>query len=234
MDSSPVSPKSSASKVDAGTTQASTASSSSARGSASTAGRSASGRVERRPLSVTILADTVRVVVFLVAVAIGAVSVTHLEGSTATIAATAAASAATGDWGYPLMGVYSKGRGSGYHPVPNCGLCSRYHRGYDMIQACGATVHAAGPGDVITAGASGGLGNAVRIDHGDGLVTIYGHMQWNSIVVSVGQHVTAGVPLGAEGTTGVSTGCHLHFEIQKDGTPVNPEIFMASIGLPLL
>ena len=90
-----------------------------------------------------------------------------------------------------------------------------------MAQGCGATIYAAGPGEVITAGSYQGYGNTVRIDHGDEIVTLYGHMQWDSLRVSVGQQVTAGTPLGAEGNTGKSFGCHLHFEVRKSGTPVD-------------
>lgn len=141
--------------------------------------------------------------------------------------------AVTGEWGYPLAGGYSKGRGFGYNPVNGCSYCSTDHQGYDMAQGCGATVYAAGPGEVITAGTYQGYGNTVRIDHGDGIVTLYGHMQWDSLRVSVGQQVTAGTPLGAEGNTGKSFGCHLHFELRKSGTPVDPQPFMAALGLPL-
>ncbi|WP_169748708.1 M23 family metallopeptidase [Microbacterium trichothecenolyticum] len=140
---------------------------------------------------------------------------------------------ASGEWAFPLAGFYSKGRGFGYNPVHGCGYCSTNHQGYDMAQGCGATIYAAGPGRVITAGSWQGYGNTVRIDHGDALVTLYGHMQWGSLRVSVGDQVTSGTPLGAEGNTGKSFGCHLHFEVQKSGTPVAPEPFMASQGLQL-
>ncbi|WP_292836788.1 M23 family metallopeptidase [Microbacterium sp.] len=143
------------------------------------------------------------------------------------------APAVNGDWGYPLAGDYSKGRGFGYNPVIGCGYCSTNHQGYDMAQGCGATIYAAGPGRVITAGTYQGYGNAVRIDHGNEIVTLYGHMQWDSLRVSVGQQVEAGTPIGAEGNTGKSFGCHLHFEVRKSGTPVPPEPFMAALGLPL-
>jgi murein DD-endopeptidase MepM/ murein hydrolase activator NlpD len=86
---------------------------------------------------------------------------------------------------------------------------------------------------VITAGAYQGYGNAVLIDHGGGLITLYGHMQWGSLRVAVSQSVTAGTPLGAEGNTGKSFGCHLHFEVRKSGTAVDPQPFMAGLGLPL-
>jgi murein DD-endopeptidase MepM/ murein hydrolase activator NlpD len=102
-----------------------------------------------------------------------------------------------------------------------------------MAQGCGSTIFAAGPGTVITAGEFYGWGNTVRVNHGDGLITLYGHMQWNSLRVTVGDAVTAGTPLGAEGNTGRSFGCHLHFEVQRDGIAVDPQPFMAALGLPL-
>lgn len=141
--------------------------------------------------------------------------------------------AANGDWGYPLAGSYSKGRGFGYNPVIGCSYCSTNHHGYDMAQECSAAIYAAGPGRVITAGSYYGWGNTVRIDHGDSLVTLYGHMQWKSIRVFVGDTVTAGTELGAEGNTGASFGCHLHYEVQRAGIAIDPQPFMAALGLPL-
>lgn len=142
--------------------------------------------------------------------------------------------AVKGEWGYPLAGAYTKGRGFGYGPVVGCSYCPAQHRGYDMAQECGSTIYAAGPGNVITAGVYLDYGNTVRIDHGDGLVTIYGHMQWNSIRVAVGNPVTAGTALGAEGNTGRSFGCHLHFEVRENDVRLDPQPFMAARGLPLI
>lgn len=153
--------------------------------------------------------------------------------ATAELVDQATVPGAVGDWGYPLSGGYVKGRGFGHNPVVGCGFCSVNHKGYDMAQGCGSTIYAAGSGTVITAGNLGGWGNTVRIDHGDELVTLYGHMQWSSLRVAVGDNVTAGTPLGTEGNTGRSFGCHLHFEVQKSGTPVDPHPFMAALGLPL-
>jgi murein DD-endopeptidase MepM/ murein hydrolase activator NlpD len=164
---------------------------------------------------------------------------TPLLAVPAVLAGQSAASAVSGhptvvgEWGYPLAGGYFKGRGFGYHPVEGCAYCSKDHKGYDMSQACSSTIYAAGPGTVILAGAWGSFGNAVEIDHGGGVDTIYGHMMWNSLLVQPGTKVVAGTPLGLEGTTGVSTGCHLHFEVRVNGTQVDPEPFMADRGLPL-
>ncbi len=138
-----------------------------------------------------------------------------------------------GEWGYPLAGDYFKSDGFGWRSVEDCAYCSSDHKGYDMSQGCGATIYSAGPGTVIRAGAWGGYGNAVQVDHGGGVTTIYGHFMWDSLLVPAGTPVVAGTPLGLEGTTGMSTGCHLHFEIRLDGTPVDPEPFMAARGLPL-
>lgn len=140
---------------------------------------------------------------------------------------------ANGDWGYPLSGDYSKGRGYGYNPVNGCSYCSTNHKGYDMAQGCGSTVYAASAGIVITAGSHYGWGNTVRIDHGSGVETLYGHMQWGSIRVSVGQQIATGTSLGAEGNTGRSFGCHLHYEVRQDGVAIDPQPFMAALGLPL-
>lgn len=141
---------------------------------------------------------------------------------------------ASGEWGMPLAGVYTKGRGFGYFPVAGCALCKAQHRGYDMSTFCGDTVFAAGPGTVIVAGSYADYGNAVVIDHGNGLQTVYGHMMWGSLQVQQGDPVTAGTPIGREGTTGVSTGCHLHYELRNHGVRVDPAPFMASLGLPLI
>jgi murein DD-endopeptidase MepM/ murein hydrolase activator NlpD len=72
----------------------------------------------------------------------------------------------------------------------------------------------------VSAGPNGGYGNATVINHGGGLATLYGHQ--SSIVVSVGQIIEQGQLIGYVGSTGKSTGCHLHFEVRVGGNPVNP------------
>ena len=76
----------------------------------------------------------------------------------------------------------------------------------------------------------GGYGNMVEIDHGNGLATRYGHM--SEILVEEGQEVKAGAVLGRLGSTGRSTGPHLHYEVRVDGEPVDPERFLQA-GAPL-
>jgi murein DD-endopeptidase MepM/ murein hydrolase activator NlpD len=72
----------------------------------------------------------------------------------------------------------------------------------------------------------GGYGNLVELDHGKGIATRYGHM--SAVLVSAGQHVTRGQQIGRMGSTGRSTGSHLHYEVRIDGRPVNPIPFMKS------
>ena len=71
---------------------------------------------------------------------------------------------------------------------------------------------------------SGGYGNLVELDHGRGIATRYGHM--SAILVQAGQHIMRGQQIGRMGSTGRSTGCHLHYEVRIDGRPVNPVPFM--------
>ncbi|MFK4805031.1 M23 family metallopeptidase [Microbacterium sp. ZW CA_36] len=189
-------------------------------------------RTGRKILAGALIGFTV-VIAFLVTPLIAVPFAIAGSASAGTVTQVDAAPQVSGEWGLPLAGGYSKGRGFGYNPVQGCGYCSTNHQGYDMAQGCGATVFAAGPGEVITAGSYQGYGNTVRINHGGEIVTLYGHMQWESLRVSLGQQVIAGTPLGAEGNTGKSFGCHLHFEVRKSGTAVAPEPFMAGLGLPL-
>ncbi len=101
----------------------------------------------------------------------------------------------------------------------------RSTRGSTSGRSCGTPIKAAGTGVVISAGFNGGgYGNMTLINHGDGLSTLYGHQ--SSIIVSVGQSVTQGQVIGYVGSTGKSTGCHLHFEVRVSGTPVDPSGYL--------
>jgi murein DD-endopeptidase MepM/ murein hydrolase activator NlpD len=108
----------------------------------------------------------------------------------------------------------------GYRTDPITGATA-FHAGIDFGAPCGTPIKAAGTGVVITAGFnSGGYGNMTLINHGNGLSTLYGHQ--SSIIVSAGQSVTQGQVIGYVGSTGKSTGCHLHFEVRVGGNPVDP------------
>jgi murein DD-endopeptidase MepM/ murein hydrolase activator NlpD len=96
----------------------------------------------------------------------------------------------------------------------------RMHEGIDLGAPSGSPIAAAAPGTVIYAGWLGGYGNLVVIDHGGGLATAYGHQ--SRIAVGVGQHVEQGETIGYVGSTGHSTGPHLHFEVRLNGQPADP------------
>jgi murein DD-endopeptidase MepM/ murein hydrolase activator NlpD len=96
----------------------------------------------------------------------------------------------------------------------------RLHAGVDIAASQGTPIKAAGDGVVKMAGWNGGYGNFTLIDHGGGLATGYGHQ--SRIAVSIGQHVSTGQVIGYVGSTGASTGPHLHWEVRVNGTPVDP------------
>ncbi len=100
------------------------------------------------------------------------------------------------------------------------------HTGIDIRGEVGESVHATAAGKITIAGWDGGYGNLVEIDHGNGLATRYGHL--SQIDVRVGDDVRIGQVIGRIGSTGRSTGPHLHYETRIDGTPVNPEKFLAA------
>jgi murein DD-endopeptidase MepM/ murein hydrolase activator NlpD len=101
------------------------------------------------------------------------------------------------------------------------------HPGIDLAGAFGTPIFATAEGTVLRAGwNSGGYGNMVEIDHGRGIITRYGHM--SAVLVHAGDRVTRGEQVGRMGSTGRSTGNHLHYEVRIDGRPVNPIPFMKS------
>jgi len=97
---------------------------------------------------------------------------------------------------------------------------AKFHKGVDLAAPAGTPVVAALPGKVISAGYESGYGNVVLVEHEDGLRTRYGHLA--SINVKAGEKVDSENPLGTVGSTGRSTGAHLHFEVIRMGKPVNP------------
>jgi murein DD-endopeptidase MepM/ murein hydrolase activator NlpD len=102
-----------------------------------------------------------------------------------------------------------------------------FHPGIDLAAPSGTPVYATADGTVLRAGwNSGGYGNLIEIDHGRGIITRYGHL--SAIQISAGAHVTRGQQIGRVGSTGRSTGNHLHYEVRIDNSPVNPIPFMRS------
>jgi len=99
----------------------------------------------------------------------------------------------------------------------------RFHHGIDIAARQGTPVYPAAPGRVIFSGERGGYGNMVEVLHGNGYVTRYGHNQKN--LVKEGDRVDISSPIAYVGSTGRSTGPHLHFEVLKAGTAINPDTF---------
>nr|WP_315030981.1 M23 family metallopeptidase [uncultured Chryseobacterium sp.] len=100
----------------------------------------------------------------------------------------------------------------------------QFHKGLDIAVAYGSDVRAAAAGTVIFSGEKGGYGNCVIISHGNGLATLYGHL--SQLVSKVNDKVKVGQVIAKSGNTGRSTGPHLHYEVHKNNTPVNPKLFM--------
>lgn len=107
----------------------------------------------------------------------------------------------------------------GYRVAPTAGA-STYHQGIDIAGSYGDPIYAAASGTVTQAGYNSGCGNYVTISHGNGLYTVYMHC--SKLYVSSGQSVSQGQTIAAEGSTGISTGPHLHFSVIVNGTYVNP------------
>jgi murein DD-endopeptidase MepM/ murein hydrolase activator NlpD len=117
----------------------------------------------------------------------------------------------------PVAGSITSYFGYRYHPILHF---TRFHAGLDIGASWGSPIVAAADGQVAAAGWAGGYGREVRIAHGDGLMTLYGHM--SEIVAQPGSYVHAGQLIGYVGSSGLSTGPHLHFEVRQNGAPVNP------------
>jgi murein DD-endopeptidase MepM/ murein hydrolase activator NlpD len=122
-----------------------------------------------------------------------------------------------GRFSRPIGGPITSGFGMRYHPILHR---VKLHTGVDFGAGYGTTIHAAADGVVIGCSYLRGYGNTVILDHGGGISTVYGHC--SRIMVAQGVRVRRGQPIAAVGSTGYSTGPHLHFEVRKNGTPVNP------------
>jgi murein DD-endopeptidase MepM/ murein hydrolase activator NlpD len=123
----------------------------------------------------------------------------------------------TGQFSFPSDGRLTSGFGQRVHPILGY---RRFHAGIDFGSSHGSPIRAADTGRVIYAGWYGGYGRSIIVDHGDNLTTLYAHA--SQLYVSEGQTVQKGQAIAAVGSTGLSTGPHLHFEVRVNGSPVNP------------
>ncbi|MEU2508738.1 LysM peptidoglycan-binding domain-containing M23 family metallopeptidase [Streptomyces sp. NPDC007863] len=154
---------------------------------------------------------------------------TRASRSAERAAAPAAAAPAASGWVAPVSGgVSTPYRASGSM------WSSGYHTGADFIASSGTTVRAVGAGTVVSAGWSGAYGNEVVIKHADGNYSQYAHL--SSLAVSAGQSVSGGQQIGLSGSTGNSTGPHLHFEIRTSpsyGADIDPLAYLRQHGVSI-
>jgi murein DD-endopeptidase MepM/ murein hydrolase activator NlpD len=151
---------------------------------------------------------------------------------TGALACTASSPAAisTDGWTRPAVGPVTSKYGMRVHPITGE---YKLHSGTDLGAACDSPIYAAAPGVVVQAGAAGGYGNLITIDHGSGVVSRYGHMYNNGVLAHVGDQVNAGRQIARVGSNGYATGCHLHFEIRLNNTFTDPVPWMSQHGAPL-
>ena len=128
-----------------------------------------------------------------------------------------------GKFGFPLTSYTRISSPYGYRPHPITGT-NKLHTGIDYAAPYGTSILAAEAGVVLTAGWNSGYGYCVTINHGGGYVTLYGHC--SSLLVSAGQKVTRGQTIARVGSTGNSTGNHLHFEVRINGSTVDPSGYL--------
>jgi murein DD-endopeptidase MepM/ murein hydrolase activator NlpD len=127
--------------------------------------------------------------------------------------------------GLPVHGRLTSGFGERFHPILGY---RRFHAGLDLAASAGTPIVAAADGRVVGAGWRGGYGQEVQISHAGGVDTLYGHM--SRIAAHAGELVHKGQVIGYVGSTGLSTGPHLHFEVTKNGRPINPTTVKLSGG----
>lgn len=133
-------------------------------------------------------------------------------------------------WARPSSGYISSAFGNRIHPIYGS---VRFHAGIDLATPCGRGVYAARDGYVSYSGWLGTFGNFIRLNHEDGVTTGYAHLQNGSLYVSMGQQVQTGQLIALIGSTGGSTGCHLHYETRVDREPRDPFDFMSRRGVRL-
>ena len=132
-------------------------------------------------------------------------------------------------WAQPAKGPMTSNYGPRKSPG---GIGSTWHRGIDFGGGgCDGPIWAANAGTVVKAGPAQGVGNQIVIEHGEGITTTYGHMYTPGVLVRTGDVVKAGQQIGKVGSDENSTGCHLHFGVLRGDQFVDPEAFLAQVGI---
>lgn len=134
-------------------------------------------------------------------------------------------------WTKPVNATVSDGYGPRQSVWTGYGWSSSYHRGLDFSAGCGQSQYAASGGTISYVGWNGGYGYHIQINHGGGIVSTYSHIRSGGMLVRYGQAVAPGQLIAYTGTTGTSTGCHLHFEIRVNGSTTDPRAFLRNRGV---
>ncbi len=153
-----------------------------------------------------------------------------IKARTGNGASLGAAQISLSGWALPASGRITDGFGYRIAPVEGA---SSYHQGTDIAASCGAPIFAASSGTVVYAGRNGSYGNFLLIDHGNGVQSAYAHIVNGGTLVANGEEVVVGEQVASVGSTGLSTGCHLHFEIRVGGRATNAVPFMANQGITI-
>jgi len=136
---------------------------------------------------------------------------------TSVVSGSGSSGSGNGSLSWPVSGPVVSSFGWRIHPILHY---RKFHTGIDIAAGYGAPIHSSAAGTVIYASWMGGYGNVIIVDHGDGLSTLYAHQ--SSLATGNGAHVARGQTVGYVGSTGFSTGPHLHFEVRVNGNPVDP------------
>ncbi|CAM3916657.1 M23 family metallopeptidase [Nocardiopsis rhodophaea] len=133
-------------------------------------------------------------------------------------------------WALPAKGPITSMPGSRNSPTVGA---STNHRGVDIGAACDSPIWAVQDGTVVAAGPASGFGHWVKIDHGGGMTSVYGHMYANGLLVKTGDKVKGGDQIARVGSDGFSTGCHLHLELWNGEQLLNPVYYLEEAGISL-
>jgi len=158
-------------------------------------------------------------------------SAARTEAAASELAGILGARLSNQGWATPVVGIINDSYGS--RPIRPLPGVNAFHAGTDLGSACGSPIYAASAGVVTQTGQLGTYGNWILIEHGEGVSTGYAHIRDDATLVTTGDTVTAGQVIAKVGSTGASTGCHLHLEVRVDGNAIDPLPFFTERGIDL-